>query len=1356
VKRLSALVFPLLALLAVPLQAAGIPVTGRVLTPDGKPARGARVSLIPELSSVEGARLELVGKTGAAAAAGVETDAAGMFRLTAPDAGMWKVWVESPGFAPLEALLLPLTEEAELPDARLVPASGLKVKVTGPDGRPVPNAWVRLENPRLLPRATDPWQLPLRRVAFTDGSGTATLPRAAGETLTVWAAAPGYPVAAQKNVRGDSAAVRLAAGPSRRLAVRDPQGRPVEGAFVGLVESAWLAGRTPESGILDLAVPPAGVDLRIETADGRRLSYRLRPARPDETGPAVAVLKPAAPASGKVVAARDGRPVAGALAWLNEDTATVARSGADGTFRLPSLPEQEAAVFAAAPGFFQSYSRTSGGRVPTFALEPRLRIAGVVVDEAGRPVAGARLNAAFLTGSRSSPAASSSGGFARSDAAGRFLLKSLAAGVAYDLRIAREGFAPARQELPAREAGSQAPELRIVLRAGRAAFGVVVDSGRRPVAGAQASLQPTTPTDLSARLRAAREKPERYSAPPTDAAGRFELKNLPAGTFDLVVRGRGFAPLTVPALAIPEGKGNVDLGTVMLAPGATLRGLVVDARGNAIAGAEVRAKAATRELLPMITVRDPGPADAVSGADGAFALEDRSPGESLDITVSHPGYGPGSAPGVAVPREAPVRIVLQDTSRVSGRAVDPDGKPVAGAAIYLSEEESTSIAGESLQVPSGRAHRGLTDDDGGFVLDGVSPGPIALYAQAPHRQHAELKNLEVKAGQDLANVELVLPPSAVVEGRVLAPDGRPVVGAEVAVVQAAQNDFQRGAAPGAITDGDGRYRLEGVPSGKQTLEARAEGYRRAARDVEVSARTAAVDFELERGLEVSGRVVDDAGNPLPGARLMLLAGRSFSPNAPRTLSGADGAFRLSGLQDGAYTLRALKDGYAGDPQGVAVTLAGSPVSGLEVRLSAGGTITGHLSGVEFSQLSRVRVWAGSEFNSGRVDPEGTYQIVHLPPGDWTVAAVVPDTPLHAEGHVTLEAGAAEARLDLNLGGGHTLSGVVLSNGEPLAGASLVLRRRQTVTEQSAASDHEGSFRFGGLEDGAYDLDVSTPRGARHRESVEMAGDQTIRVELRTASLAGRVIDAEDSSPVAGAAIDLAAAAAEGLASPFSDVTTDARGAFRVPEVGDGAWTLKTSHEGYAPDERQVRVDGSALDDLEIRLKPTQGVTVEALLPSGQPPERLRVAALGGGGQVVASGVFPTGENGRTRVSNVPPGSWLLLVEGDQSAPVFLQASVPGAALHAALPPAGQVRLQIPALANDPVEVKAVLTGPGGVYRDFDLDGTVRSEWSCYNGRMNLLRVPAGVWQVAARAADGRTWSGTATVTPGGVAEVGLK
>ncbi len=1356
-KRLPASAFLLLSVLSLPLYAATVAVTGRVLGPEGRPAAGVKVALIPVLPEAETARLELAGKIDPEPAATAATDAAGVFHLAAPDAGMWRVTVAAPGFVPLEALLVPLLDETELSDARLLPDAGLQVRVTDPRGQPLAHGWVRAESARPPSLSPGTWQVPLHRIAFTDANGSATLPRAREEVLTLRAAAPGALPAERKNVRGGSVALRLAAGRSRQIQVRDPQGKGVPGVFVTASESGWVAGRTSESGLLDLAVPDHGVDLRLTTMDGRQLAYRLRPAKPDEKGPAAIVLRKAEPASGRIVSAQDGRPLAGALAWLATDFGAAVRAGADGTFRFPDLPE-EGGVTAAAPGFFPGDGQVLGKRLPTFALQPRLAASGMVVDEAGRPVAGARLEASYLPDRLQAVKGYTvyrSGGFARSAPSGRFRLAGLLAGVAYEMRIDREGFAPARLELPAREAGKPVADLRIVLRAGRTLFGTVVDAGRRPVAGARVNLRAAAPTSLQARLWVIRgdSNPDGcLPEAPTDAAGRFELKDLAAGTFDLTVRARGFAPLTVPALAVPEGTGTTDAGAVMLARGASIHGLVADAKGNPVDGAEVRAKAPEREEIPRLTRGDPGPADAVTAADGSFVLEDRSPGETLDLAVTRPGYGPGSAPGVAVPSETPVRIVLQPTARVAGRTLDPEGKPVAGASVFLSEQESKSLGGQSVLMPSGRFHRGTADDEGGFSFDGVSPGPFTLSARAPRRQEAELANLEVKGGQDLTGLDLVLAPGAEVAGKVLSPEGRPVPETEVAVVEASENGFPSFSPLRATTDGDGQYRIEGIPPGKHTLEAHAEGYRRAVRDVELTPAAAAVDFALERGLEASGRVVDDAGNPVPGARLLLVAGQNAF-DSPRTVSGADGTFRFSGLQDGTYRLAALKDGYTSDRKGTTVTLAGAPVSGLEVKLSGGGTITGRLTGVELSQLSQVRV-STNRAELGRVDSEGVYQILHVPPGEWTVTAVVPDTPLHAEGHVTLEPGAREARLDLQLGGGRTLTGMVTSNGEPLAGASLSLARPKTEMGQTAATDHQGGFRFGGLEDGVYDLGVSTPKGAQHHESVEISGDREIRVELRTASLAGRAIDAADSSPVSGVRISLRPTV-EGP-TLFGDATTDARGAFRLLEVGDGAWTLRATREGYAPAERQVRVDGSTPDEIELRLEPTEGVTVEALLTTGQAPDRIQVAALDAGGKVIASGIYPTGENGRTRISNVPPGSWQLLIKADQAAPATVPASVPGPAIHAILPPGGEVRVQVPALASGSTTATIVLTGAGGPYRGFDWDGGVKSEWELAGGTIRLAGVPAGVWQLAVRSADGRSWSGTATVTPGGMAEVVLK
>lgn len=1179
-----------LLLLALPLYAAKIPVSGRVVDSSGKPIPSARVALIPVPPEAERGRLDLAIQTDLEPAAKVAVDAEGVYRLEAPDSGIWRVKMEAPGFVPLQTLLAPLTDETDLPDATLLKDVGLKVKITDGQDRPLAGARVRVTDQRPVPSAPVMWQTAVR-LAATDENGSATLPRGAEERILVQAGAPGLVPVQRSDVRSASVSLRLPAGQTRRLQVRDPQGKGVPGVLVVLAGGAWRLGRTSESGVLDIVLPDArGADLRLVAADGRSLAFRIPDAKPEDRGPAVAILPPPSTASGKVISEQDGRPVPGALVWRMDDVGASVRAGADGTFRIPITTEVAAEtkfVSAGAAGFFPGQAATEGGQAATIGLEPKLAVAGVVVDEGGRPVAGAEITATFLPSPRllNRPSEASAGGLARSAGSGRFRLGFLGTGIAYQLRIRKPGFAPAAMELPAREAGQPAQDLRIVLRAGRTVFGLVLDGERRPVAGAAVTLQPSPPTGLVARSWASRNPPERFEGA-AGPAGRFEVASLPAGTYDLTVRSPGFAPLTVPGLALPEEAGRTDLGTVVLSPGASVRGLVTDPKGNPVAGAEVRAKAAEQSASPSspaFETRDPGAADAVTAQDGTFLLEDRAPGEPLDLTVRHPRYAQGSAPGVVAPTETPVRVVLQPTVRVSGRVTDPDGKPVAGVNVSLSELQSVSFGGgQTSLLPAGPARRVVTDEKGAFRVDDVPPGPIRIQAAAPRRQRAQVDGLEVKPGQDLASVEIVLLPGGTVEGRVLSPEGHPVPGAQVRLAEAGAEN--RSLLVRALADGDGRYRLDGVPPGPRTLEATAEGYRRGVREAEVTAGTGTVDFELERGLEVSGRVVDDAGSPVGSADVALLVGND-ARNARRAITGADGGFRLSGIEDGTYRLMARKDGYATDFRGQAVTVAGGSLTGLEIRLSSGAAITGRIIGVELSQLSRVRVWANWEGNLGRVDPDGMYRISSLQPGNFTVTAVVPGTPLHAEGRVTIEPGTPEARLDLQLGQGHALTGVVLRNGQPLAGASVGLSRGSLYEGQNTTTDHQGGFRFGGLEAGAYNLSVGTPNGARHREKVDVSEDREIRVEVRTASLSGRVADAADSSPLSGVRVSLVPA--DGSPALLPQGTTDGRGRFRLIEVGAGAWKLKVSREGYETVEREVRVNGLEDQEIEILLSPAK-------------------------------------------------------------------------------------------------------------------------------------------------------------------------
>ena len=77
-KRVSSLV-TLLALLCVPLQAAPVPVSGRIVDSAGKPVANAQVELLSILPATEDGQLQLTGKVDREPAAKATTDAAGRF-----------------------------------------------------------------------------------------------------------------------------------------------------------------------------------------------------------------------------------------------------------------------------------------------------------------------------------------------------------------------------------------------------------------------------------------------------------------------------------------------------------------------------------------------------------------------------------------------------------------------------------------------------------------------------------------------------------------------------------------------------------------------------------------------------------------------------------------------------------------------------------------------------------------------------------------------------------------------------------------------------------------------------------------------------------------------------------------------------------------------------------------------------------------------------------------------------------------------------------------------------------------------------------------------------------------------------
>lgn len=1345
------LFLPALLLLALPAAAAVIPIGGQI---SGTVPKDARALLIPLASQDQASTLELEGKADPAPVASMPVSADGTFRLDAPEAGMWKVVVQAPGFVPKEQTLMPLLEETELPAVKLDRGAKLEVRVTGPDGRPMAGARVRAGAlDRGFSFGKNEWQVPAR-TGLTDAQGKIVLPRAASESLLVQAGAEELPFVEKKDVRTSSVTLALTTGSARDVRVLDAAGKPVAGAVVRLGDNRWAAGRTSANGLFAVPLPGRQKLRTLVTAeDGRSATVYLEPRKPEETGPRELRLPAVETLAGRVVAAADGRPVAGALVWA-DDPGGFKKTAADGGYKLSAAVGRELALAAAAPGFFQEFDRrmvqAGERRGPTLALEPALTAVGIVVDEQGKPVPGVEIKAEVSAGPMRSAAMFNSGGTARTLATGRFRLTPLMPGVGHKLKLARRGYAPLTAELPPLEPGRAPAEQRFVLRRGRVAFGRVVSQDEQPVAGAQVVLRPAPPSDRMAMMARFFEAPEDPLEATSDAAGRFEIRDLPAGTFELTARGAGYAPITVPGLEVPAGGGSTDLGTVMLVPGVALEGIVSDPKGRPVEGAEVFVSEATGDILPMRpTESAPG---AVTGQDGFFRIEDRRAGETVNVDVRRSGFASGGAPGVVAPTREPVRIVLKPSSAVEGRAVDADGKPVGGARVSVVPTEPAAMSRGFMMFTASSVRAALTADDGSFRLEDVPPGVVELQASAAGKQAAELANLEVLSGQDLKGVEVVLATAAVVEGRVLAA-GRPVPGAAIQTVEPEMGGGTRFfMAPRATSDGDGYYRLDGVAPGTRTVQVEHKSYSKAVRELEVKAGENSLDFSLERGSEISGRVVDEDGRPIPGAQVSLSEGfRSW--NLPSGMTGPDGSFRLEGVVDGTYKIQGAKEGYAGG-EGQDVTVAGS-VGSIEVKLSRGGAIVGQLKGLDFTELSQVRVsLSGRDRLMGRVAPDGSYRIDNVAPGEHQVRASVRGER-QADGQVTLEAGVAEVRLDLEFGGGNLLTGRVVRNGEAVRGQVVTL---EGPTEHWGETDHEGRFRFEGLEVGRYELEVLSRRmQSHHKETLDLSGDQDVEIRLATVSLAGRVVDSADRSPIPGASVAILAADGSEDAGFFTpESRTDSEGWFRLPDVPEGAWKVRALLSGYAPKDVDVQVDASSPpEDLEIPLQATEGVTLEVLLTSGRSPDSVRTAVIDPSGRVVSNSTYPTGENGRLRVSSVAPGTWDLLLEADGAAPVVVPVTSPGNAGRVVLPLPGILDLKIPALAESRTGAKVRLTDANGkLYRIAWQPG--QTDHDLRTGARKFERMAPGTWKVDVTADDGRTWTGTATVAAGDTAQVTLQ
>ena len=466
-------------------------------------------------------------------------------------------------------------------------------------------------------------------------------------------------------------------------------------------------------------------------------------------------------------------------------------------------------------------------------------------------------------------------------------------------------FAPGQVEV-VRPSGEPATPVEITLGEGSVLAGRVV---------ARASGEPVPLAAISLERESTLGSPvatfpleERFGAT-ADGSGRFSVRGLASGRYQLVAEAPGHARTTLRQITLPR-KAPLE---ILLGGAGVIEGSVLLADGKPAAGAEVRF-AGGPELLTVTT-----------GEQGGFAAEVQPGSYGISAALGSASGGvPQPVPVAAGGTVRGIAIRLGPAASVAGRVTGVGGSPVAGAQVRLSPATGP-----------GEFSRTLTSSSGAFELGALAPGEYDLDLVADGHSPAARRGLVLLSGQRFV-VDLQLDGVGSVEGTVRDGSGAPVPGARI------RGGKMWGGAAGsvpaeAITGPDGRYLLPALEVGVADVRAHRPGSLLGeSRTVPVEAgRRAVADFVLPLTGAVEGEVrfaSRPQGEPTVLLQVtpdqMMISSRDVHPLEVSD----DGHFRAE-LPAGAFRLRASTSDRTASSERIPVTIQAGETSRVELLLT---------------------------------------------------------------------------------------------------------------------------------------------------------------------------------------------------------------------------------------------------------------------------------------------------------------------------------------------------------------------------------------------------------------------------------------
>ncbi len=715
----------------------------------------------------------------------------------------------------------------------------------------------------------------------------------------------------------------------------------------------------------------------------------------------------------------------------------------------------------------------------------------------------------------------------------------------------------------------------------------------------------------------------------TDADGRFAFDEVAAGDgYALNVSDPKARTRVVPAVSV-DAQARKDLGVLWMGQAGVLEGVVLDAGGLPLAGADVQVfsgsasmAALVRNMTKLFEVLDQDAkptARAASERTGRFRVAGLAPGP-YTLLMRAPGF-----------RIETRRIVMTDAGAAGGRVSIrlQAGAPIVGVVVDgrdrpIQDARVAVMAKNDLQSVFFGRQFSRTDAEGRFRIDAPpADGDLAVIIAAEG-----YPTLFSEAKRGMGSQRFVLVGGLEVTLRMLEKGTeRPVEGAHLMAM------FAKTAAPtqstvsfaSGVTDHRGEAVFMASPGKLQMLFfSHAEygsgmfnammgtmargGILEGPKDMTIKDAHTSIVLHVKSGITIRGRVTGPGDTPIAGAHVTTLGMFGTGVSA---VTDADGQYELRNQSLPVSALLVDAPGYvqAGSPAG-GFGIQGKPDANGEITadvvLKAAIAIAGRVVSAKGRPLAGVQVKVEGTSGMLRQFAGGLTETITNAAGRYVIDGVAPSEKLRVMGHsvglldsqtaafpgtqgvasapdLVMQLG-SRVRVKVETPDGHGAAGarveVSVQAAERVAWDPMsMIRGFADVTTTPS-----GRAEVKDLPDGAVTLTASMEGYAAGRVTLATKraekAEHEVVIRLREAvTLNGTVTD-QDGKPVKGAVVQTRSSGARRPSAtkggspeapwvPSVSDTADARGRFALEGLPAQPVNLIVTAEGYAPSQRQV-------------------------------------------------------------------------------------------------------------------------------------------------------------------------------------------